>query len=97
MVFTPLRAANSPNEGGRELLKHKFALFYVLIASLCFVTFFFVLFHGFGYRVNRSDSLPGHLYRIVRLTEDEPVQRDDRVLIDISKASNTHRAKPALH
>lgn len=69
-------------------MKHKFALFYVLTVPLCFTAFAFILFHGFGFRVNRSNSLPGNVYRIVRLAEDEVIQRGDCVTIDLSKVSN---------
>lgn len=69
-------------------MKKKFALFYILITSLAFLSFAFVLFHGLGYRVNRSDSLPGHVYRIVPLVEDERLRPGDCVLIDLLKISN---------
>jgi conjugative transfer signal peptidase TraF len=49
----------------------------------------FVLFHALGYRVNRSDSLTGLVYRIVPLDENESPKSGDRVLIDLSKISNT--------
>lgn len=69
-------------------MRKKIALFYVLVTSLCLVAFAFVLFHTFGVRVNRSDSLPGILYRIVPLKEGEAVNTGDCVLIDLSKISN---------
>jgi conjugative transfer signal peptidase TraF len=69
-------------------LKKKFALFYVLVTSLCFLTFAFVLFHALGYRVNRSESLPYRVYRITPLAENEPLKIGDIVLIDLSKISN---------
>jgi len=69
-------------------LRKKIALFYVLVTLLCLTAFAFMLFHAFGVRVNRSDSLPGILYRIVPLMEGETVNAGDRVLIDLSKISN---------
>ena len=66
-------------------MRKKIALFYVLVTLLCLTAFAFVLFHAFGIRVNRSDSLPGILYRIVPLKEVETVNIDDRVLIELSK------------
>jgi conjugative transfer signal peptidase TraF len=69
-------------------LRKKIALFYVLVTLLCLAAFAFVLFHAFGVRVNRSDSLPGILYRIVPLKEGEAVNTGDCVLIDLSKISN---------
>jgi conjugative transfer signal peptidase TraF len=69
-------------------LKKKIALFYVLVTSLCLLTFAFVLFHALGYRVNRSESLPDRVYRITPLGENEPLKTGDIVLIDLSKISN---------
>jgi conjugative transfer signal peptidase TraF len=69
-------------------LKKKFAVLYVLVTSLCLVTFTFVVFHALGFRVNRSESLPGRVYRITPLGENEPLETGDNVLIDLSKISN---------
>ncbi|MDR1508635.1 MAG: S26 family signal peptidase [Synergistaceae bacterium] len=69
-------------------MKKKFAVLYVLTTSLCLLTFAFVLFHALGYRVNRSTSLPGHVYRITAIGENESLIIGDRVLIDLSKVSN---------
>jgi conjugative transfer signal peptidase TraF len=69
-------------------LRKKIALFYVLVTLLCFAALAFVLSHAFGVRVNRSDSLPGVLYRIVPLEKDEAVNAGDCVLIDLSQISN---------
>jgi conjugative transfer signal peptidase TraF len=69
-------------------LRKKIALFYLLATSLCLIAFAFVLFHASGFRVNRSSSLPGHVYRITSLREGESLKLDDIVLIDLSKISN---------
>jgi conjugative transfer signal peptidase TraF len=69
-------------------LKKNFAVLYVLITSLCLFTFVFVAFHALGYRVNRSNSLPGSAYRITPLAENEPLVIGDIVLIDLSQISN---------
>jgi conjugative transfer signal peptidase TraF len=69
-------------------LKKKFAVLYVLIASLCLLVLAFVLLHALGYRVNRSSSLPGHVYRITPLAANEPLEIGDIVLSDLSKISN---------
>jgi conjugative transfer signal peptidase TraF len=69
-------------------LKKKFAMLYVLITSLAFLAFVFVVFHSLGYRVNRSESLPGHIYRITPLEEHELLNIGDIVLIDLSRVSN---------
>ena len=66
-------------------MRKKIALFYVLVTLLCLTAFAFMLFHAFGIRLNRSDSLPGILYRIVPLKEGGAVNIGDRVLIDLSK------------
>ena len=69
-------------------MRKKIARFYVLITLLCLIAFAFVLFHAFGIRLNRSDSLPGILYRIVPLEEGEAVNIGDSVLINLSKIAN---------
>jgi conjugative transfer signal peptidase TraF len=70
-------------------LKRKFAVFYALITSLCFVTFAFILFHALGYRVNRSASLPFLVYKIAPLNQNERIERGDCVLINLSMFSNS--------
>jgi conjugative transfer signal peptidase TraF len=70
------------------MLKRKFAVFYVLVTSLCFAAFLFVLFHGFGYRVNRSASLPFLVYEITPLGGNERIARGDCVLVSLSRFSN---------
>ena len=69
-------------------MKRKFALFYVLITSLCLVAFAFILLHALGYRVNRSASLPFLVYKIAPLVQNTEIVRGDCVLIDLSKLSN---------
>jgi conjugative transfer signal peptidase TraF len=71
-----------------EVLKRKFAVFYVLVTSLCFITFLFVLLHGSGYRVNRSASLPFLVYEITPLAGDERIERGDCVIVNLSRFSN---------
>jgi conjugal transfer pilin signal peptidase TrbI len=66
----------------------KIVLFYGLTASLSLVAFAFVVLHGLGFRVNRSESLPGLVYRAVPLRAGETIERGDRVLIDLAKVSN---------
>jgi conjugative transfer signal peptidase TraF len=70
-------------------MKRKLAVFYVLVTLLCFLAFCFVLFHGFGYRVNRSASLPFLVYEIKPLDEDERIEQGDCVLVDLSQVSNS--------
>jgi len=69
-------------------LKKKFALLYVLLTAFSLLAFTFVIFHALGYRENRSESLPGHVYRITPLKENEPLEIGDAVLIDLSKISS---------
>jgi conjugative transfer signal peptidase TraF len=76
-------------------MKRKFAVFYVLLTSLCFAAFLFVLFYGFGYRVNRSASLPFLVYEITPLDEDEQIGRGDCVIVNLSKFSNPVIARGA--
>jgi conjugative transfer signal peptidase TraF len=70
------------------VLRRKFAVLYVLVTSFSLLAFAFVMFHALGYRINRSESLPGHVYRITSLEENEPLKIGDIVLIDLSKISN---------
>jgi conjugative transfer signal peptidase TraF len=60
----------------------------ILFSLLCAAASALLLFHRAGIRVNRSASLPGILYRVTPLDENEPVFRGDIVLIDLSKISN---------
>ena len=69
-------------------MKRKFALFYVLITSLCLASFVFILFHALGYRVNRSASLPFLAYKIEPFVKNTEIERDECVLIDLSRISN---------
>ena len=97
MVFMPLCAANllktKKLKGAHVILKRKFALFYVLITSLCLAASAFILFHAMGYRVNRSASLPFLVYKITPLSQNAELERGDCVLIDLSKVSNSVIAK----
>jgi conjugative transfer signal peptidase TraF len=70
------------------VLKKKFAVLYVLLTSFSLLAFTLVVFHALGYRVNCSESLPGHVYRITPLRGNEPLEIDDTVLIDLSKISS---------
>ena len=78
----------NPYEGVILALKKKLAVLYVLVTSFCLPTFAFVTFHALGFRVNRSSSLPGHVYRITPIAENEALTIGDIVLIDLSKISN---------
>jgi conjugative transfer signal peptidase TraF len=69
-------------------LKKKFVALFVLLSLLCVTASALFLFHCAGFRVNRSASLPGILYRVTPLDENEQIFRDDIVLIDLSKISN---------
>jgi type IV secretory pathway protease TraF len=69
-------------------LRKKFAVLYVLATSLCLLTLVFVTLHSLGCRVNRSNSLPGRVYRITALGKNEPLITGDIVLIDLPKISN---------
>ncbi|MDR0653962.1 MAG: S26 family signal peptidase [Synergistaceae bacterium] len=69
-------------------MKKKLAVFYVLLTSLCLLTFASLLLHSLGYRVNLSESLPGHIYRVIPLEGRDPIERGDRVLIDLSRFYN---------
>jgi conjugative transfer signal peptidase TraF len=69
-------------------LKRKFAVFYTLITSLCFMALVFMLFHALGYWVNRSESLPFLVYKISPLAQSDEIQRGDCVLIGLARLSN---------
>ena len=69
-------------------MRKKFALFYILITSLCFLASAAIALHSLGYRVNRSSSLPSFVYRITPIGADEPIRRGDAVLIDLSRFPN---------
>jgi conjugative transfer signal peptidase TraF len=69
-------------------LKKKFAVLYLLITSLCFTALILVLPYGFGYRVNLSESLPGHIYRAIPLKDGDVLERGVKALIDLSRFHN---------
>jgi conjugative transfer signal peptidase TraF len=69
-------------------LKHKIALFYVLVTSLCFTAFALAAIYSLGYRVNLSSSLPGRFYRITPIGRGEGIKPGEYVTIDLSKVSN---------
>jgi hypothetical protein len=80
-------------------LKKKFAVLYLLITSLCFAALPFVLFYGFGYRVNLSESLPGYIYRAIPLKEGEVLERGGGALIDLPllHTRRTESFEPVIH
>ena len=60
----------------------------MLITSLCFVTFAFVLLHSLGYRINRSASLPFLIYKIEPLVKEQEIRHGAHVIIDLPMLSN---------
>ncbi|MDR1510046.1 MAG: S26 family signal peptidase [Synergistaceae bacterium] len=69
-------------------MKKKFIALLALLLFLCVTASALFLFHHAGFRVNRSASLPGILYAVSPLGENERIYRGDIVLIDLSKISN---------
>ena len=63
-------------------------MFYILVTSLCLAAFFFVMFYGLGYRVNRSASLPFLIYKTTHINPETDIRCGDCVLVDLSKISN---------
>jgi conjugative transfer signal peptidase TraF len=70
-------------------MKKKVCVFCLLLTSLCAMVLTLAETHNLGYRVNRSASLPCLVYRITPMKENEPIQRGDCVLIDLSLFTNT--------
>jgi conjugative transfer signal peptidase TraF len=69
-------------------MKHKIALFYVLVTATTLAAFTLCSLHSLGYRINLSGSLPGYLYRAIPLEEGEAIIRGDRVVMDIYRLDN---------
>jgi conjugative transfer signal peptidase TraF len=69
-------------------MKKKIAVFYVLVTSLCFAVFLFLMLYGSGYRVNRSASLPFLVYEITPLDGNERIEQGDCVVVNLSRFSN---------
>ena len=44
--------------------------------------------HNAGYRVNRSASLPGYVYRLTSIAVDDKLRRGDCVAIDLAELRN---------
>lgn len=59
-----------------------------MLATLALLGVALFCLHRAGYRVNRSASLPGTLYRLIPLAEDEELLHGDCVAIDLSRFSN---------
>ena len=69
-------------------MKRKIIIFCALLFILATAAVaLFVLFRA-GYRVNRSASLPGYVYRLASITIDEPLKHGDCVAIDLNKFHN---------
>ncbi|GHV31309.1 conjugal transfer protein TraF [Synergistales bacterium] len=69
-------------------MKRKICVFCLLLTSLCAMALALAKTRHLGYRVNRSDSLPCFVYRIMQLKKNGPIQRGDCVLIDLSTFTN---------
>ncbi|MDL2264086.1 S26 family signal peptidase [Synergistaceae bacterium OttesenSCG-928-I11] len=69
-------------------MNRKITVFCALLVTLLTVAVaLFLLFRG-GYRVNRSASLPGYIYKLTPITLDEPLKHGDCVAIDLKKFHN---------
>ncbi|MDL2264381.1 S26 family signal peptidase [Synergistaceae bacterium OttesenSCG-928-I11] len=69
-------------------MKRKITVFCALLLISATAAFaLFVLFSA-GYRVNRSASLPGYVYRLTPITVGEPLKHGDCVVIDLKKFHN---------
>jgi conjugative transfer signal peptidase TraF len=70
-------------------MKKKLSTLCVTLLILSITADVFFLLHGAGLRVNLSESMPGFVYRAISLSENIPLSRGDRVLIDLSRLSNS--------
>lgn len=59
-----------------------------MLIALALVAAILFGLHMAGYRVNRSASLPGYVYRLTPITADEPLKHEDCVAIDLKKFHN---------
>jgi len=75
-----------PKEENR--LRKKYFAFCALLATLAAMGVSLFCLHTAGYRVNRSASLPGYVYRLTPLEEDEALLRGDCVAVNLSHFAN---------
>ncbi|MDR1508696.1 MAG: S26 family signal peptidase [Synergistaceae bacterium] len=69
-------------------MKKKYFVPCFLLSCLMATALFLRALHSLGYRVNLSESLPGHLYRAYPLKEGDVLEPGDNVLIDLSRFHN---------
>lgn len=69
-------------------MKRKITRFCVLLLALALSATALFFLHRAGYRVNRSASLPGSVYRLTPLRAGETLSRGDCVAIDLKKFHN---------
>ncbi len=69
-------------------MRKKCFIFCAMLSTLVAVSLSLVFFHARGYRVNRSASLPGTIYHLTPLRQDENLRSGDCVAIDLSQLSN---------
>jgi conjugative transfer signal peptidase TraF len=70
-------------------MKKKLSKLCVTLLILSVVIDALFLLHGVGLRANLSESLPGFLYRAIPLPKEISLSHGDRVLIDLSRFSNS--------
>lgn len=69
-------------------MKRKITIFCALLMTLTTAAVALFALFSAGYRVNRSASLPGYVYRLTPITADEPLKHGDCVAIDLRKFHN---------
>ena len=69
-------------------MNRKITVFCTLLLMLAIVTLALFALFSAGYRVNRSASLPGYVYRLTPITLEEPLEHGDCVAIDLKKFHN---------
>lgn len=69
-------------------MRRKCICFCALLAMLASLSSLLWVLHTVGYRVNRSASLPGYVYRLTPLDMDERLMYGDCVAVDLSRFEN---------
>ena len=69
-------------------MRRKFICFCALLAMLASLSALLWCLHALGYRVNRSASLPGYVYRLTPLDMGEKLVHGDCVAVDLSRFEN---------
>lgn len=69
-------------------MRKKFFTLCAMFSALALLSVALCVLYDAGYRVNRSASLPGYVYRLTPITVDDKLRRGDCVAINLAELQN---------